>query len=156
MPLARIADITLKDLPERHILSRRDTIDFMQDYAAFVGKALDEAQAYLERTGKAPAGGPLVCFHNTDLAELDVEVGFPVAEPLPGEGGIRGRVLPASRVATTIDQGPYEHQDPTLLALMAWVQERGLQPQGPIWYQYLNDTDRPETQFLTLMEMPLA
>lgn len=154
--MARIAEITLKDMPERHILSRRETIDFMKDYAAFAEKALDEALAYLEQAGKAPAGGPMVCFHNTDLAELDVEMGFPVAELLSGENGIRGRTLPAVRVATTIDQGPYEHQDPTLVALMAWVQEQALQPQGPIWYQYLNDTDRPEAQLLTLMELPLA
>lgn len=153
--MAQIAEITLKDLPARHILGMRKTIDFMKEYAAFAEKAMGEVLACLESQGKAPAGGPMVCFHNTDLEQLDVEVAFPVAEPMPDSGGLQGRTLPSERVATTIDQGPYEHQDPTLMALMAWVREQELESQGPIWYQYLNDIDRPDAQFLTLMEMPL-
>lgn len=153
--MARISQIVLIRQPEFHALTVRGTIDFMKDFADFAGRGFDAVLSHLEGLNMLPAGEPLVCFHNADLGALDVEVGFPVSSPAEGRGEVRATTVPAQKAVSAIDMGPYEEQDPTLMELFDWVRENGHQMQGPIYYRYLNDTDRPAREYLTKMLLPL-
>ena len=111
--------------------------------------------SHLDSLGELPADAPIVCFHNMDLEKLDVEIGFPVAYSLDGKDDIIVKVIPTQKVVTTIDLGAYEKQDPTLEELFGWIHSNGYEMQGEIYYQYLNDTERPVDQLLTKMIVPV-
>lgn len=153
--MTQVAGIMLKQHSQKHMLTLRRTIDFFEAYASFMGEAISELDHLLEANCLLPASGPIVCFYNADLSALDVEIGFEVAKPVKGTGKIMYKKVPSRLTAVTIDRGPYEKQDPTLEALMAWVSEHGLTPAGGICYHYLNDESQPENEFLTEMFIPV-
>ncbi|MGD9559073.1 MAG: GyrI-like domain-containing protein [Oscillospiraceae bacterium] len=153
--MARISDIALVHRPELHLLSVRRTIDFMREYSQFTEEVFGDILRYLARQGRLPGSAPLVCFHNTNLEKLDVEAGFVVPDTVGSKGDMKSRNLQAIKTAVAYDMSPYEQQDPTLQAVMDWITEQGYQAKGEIWYEYLNDTNRPEEQFLTKMMVPI-
>ncbi|NLW70121.1 MAG: transcriptional regulator [Eubacteriaceae bacterium] len=151
--------ITLKHLAGFNCLTIRKTIDFMKDYSQFAAYALEKTEKYLKNIGEEPAGAPMVCFHNMELENLDLEVGFPVAfggESFKAEGDLKVVEIPSMWALCAIDRGPYELQDPTLEAIFAEIQKGGYQMAGGIYYQYLNDTERPEEEYLTFMFVPIV
>lgn len=151
--MARISGIVIKQEPQHYMLALRKTIDFMKEYAAFAEQALTQTEECLRNMQIYPMSGPVVCFHNTDLAQLDVEIGWQITQPVQTEAGVWCSRVEPRKVVTTIDQGPYEEQDPTLMELMAWVQAQGYELEGPILYCYLNDAERPEAELLTQMSL---
>lgn len=154
--MAKISPITVFMLPDRHTITIRKNIDFMSEFSDFFGDCLKKINEYLEDENETVASAPMVCFHNTDLAQLDVEAGYHVYKALEGTGEIKPGLIPAGKVVCAIDQGPYEQQDPTLEELMSWVQRSGRTMTGGIYYYYLSDTLRPESEYLTQMEIPIS
>lgn len=145
--MPRISNISFTQQPSCHILTIRKTIDFMTEFSDFAGYSFDKIAKYLNSLNELPGGTPVVCFHNMDLENLDVEIGFPVANPLSGKDDISANTLPAQKVVSAIDLGPYEKQDPTLEDLFAWIQSNGYEMKGEIYYQcvfereeYVRDT----------------
>lgn len=153
--MSRISSITLIEQSEQHVLTIRAAIDFMKDFSDFCGQSFEGIAEYLNHIGVLLGGAPIVCFHNMDLEHLDVEVGFPVANSINGKGDMKAYTIPAQKVVSAIDLGSYEKQDPTLEEIFAWIQKNGYEMQGEIYYQYLNDTERPENEYLTKMVIPI-
>jgi effector-binding domain-containing protein len=127
----------------------------MVEYSDFAGNSFDRITEHLENLNELPGGAPIVCFHNMDLENLDVEIGFPVANSLEGNEDITANTLPSQKVVTAIDCGSYEKSDSTLEELFSWIQGNGYEMQGEIYYQYLNDDNRPESELLTKMILPI-
>ena len=153
--MARISNIALTRQPAFHTLTIRKTISFMDEYSDFAGYAFSRILEHLGNVNELPGGEPIVCFHNMDLEKLDVEIGYPVATLLSGKADITAGTIPSQRVVAAIDLGAYEKQDPTLTEILAWIQANGHEMQGEIYYQYLNDTERPESELLTKMIVPI-
>ncbi|MCC0632709.1 GyrI-like domain-containing protein [Clostridioides sp. ZZV15-6388] len=158
--MARISNITMAEQPEYCILAIRKTIDFMVEFSEFSQQSFRKISNYLEEKGILSAGAPIVCFHNMDLEKLDVEVGFPVTNHsvfnhMDTENEILQKIVPTQKIITAIDLGPYELQDPTLEELFLWAKDRGYELHGDIYYQYLNDLNRPESEYLTKMMLPI-
>lgn len=153
--MTKIAAITVKELPEQHLLTIRKTIAFFEEYAEFMGNAVDIIQRQIEKNGALTSSGPIVCFHNIDLEELDVEIGFVTPRRIDAMGEVHSVTLPIRTIAVTIDRGPYEKQDPTLEELMKWIPEHGYEAVGGIYYHYLNGEDQPENEYLTEMCIPV-
>lgn len=153
--MARISEIRLKQTPARWTVSVRKTINFMEEYAAFFGDALSRIDAFLSGRGALTGSPAMACFHNMDLEHLDVEVGYHLSQELPGQGDIACQGCPSCRIVTAIDMGPYEQQDPTLMELFGYIEAQKLAMQGPILYYYLNEPDRPESEYLTQMAIPV-
>lgn len=85
-----------------------------------------EVFAWLGKQGVEPAGAPFIRYHVIDMAaQLDIEVGVPVATALPGEGRIVAGALPAGRYATLVYTGVH-NGIPANAALLAWGAEHGL------------------------------
>lgn len=80
--MARIAEITVQQESFHYMISIRKTIDFMATYSAFAKETLTKTGALLTQNGLFPISGPVVCFHNTDLTALDVEMGWQVVTPI--------------------------------------------------------------------------
>lgn len=153
--MARISNIAIKQEPGHFTLTIRKTIDFMKEYADFAQQAWARTGDCLKECGLFPISGPIACFHNMELASLDVELGWQIAREVAGKEGMTCRYIPSRKVVTAIDMGPYEEQDPTLEDIFRWIKENRYEPQGAIQYCYLNDTQRPPAQFLTQMSLPV-
>lgn len=153
--MTRIADIMLKQLPEQPMLTLRKTINFFEDYANFMGEAINSILQLIEENNALPSSGPIVCFHNIDLEKLDVEIGFATPRVFEDKDEIKSLTQPIRTIALTIDRGPYEKQDPTLETLMKWISDHGYEAVGGIYYHYLNNEEQSENEYLTEMSIPV-
>ncbi|MDL2248693.1 GyrI-like domain-containing protein [Tyzzerella sp. OttesenSCG-928-J15] len=153
--MARISNIEIKQVPAHYTLTIRKTIDFMKDYSDFAGEVLLLTGNYLKEIGAYPMSGPIVYFHNQELENLDVEMGWQIAEEIDSKNNMLCSMIPTRKIVSAIDLGPYEEQDPTFIDIFEWIKDNGYESQGPICYCYLNDTERPEAEYLTLMSIPI-
>ncbi|MFV0396067.1 MAG: GyrI-like domain-containing protein [Coprobacillaceae bacterium] len=154
--MTRVSKIFVHEHPTQYIVSVRSTMNFMVEYEKVSIQTHEQIMHYLKELDILPADGPIVCFHNTDLEALDVEIGFPIPHSIEDKDSIKCHVIKQRKMVTTIDYGPYEKQDPTLMELMEWISKNGYQSMGPIYYQYLNEDNRPNEDYLTKMMIPIT
>jgi effector-binding domain-containing protein len=127
-----------------------------QDLPQVMGRWFGEIGQYLVAMRQPPAGMPYCGYLAVDGEQMDVVIGFPVRERLPGKGDIQPGSLPGGRMAAVTHYGPYDTLEAAYHALTAYVQAQGLVPTG-VWYEfYMNDPHKvaPE-QVQTLVLMPL-
>ena len=153
--MARICDITIKQQAGYNYISIRKTINFMAEFTHFTFESFHKIQQFLTSISVLVSDGPIICFHNMDLEHLDIEVGFPIAQDIAVKEDLQFNKIPAQKVVVTIDLGAYEKQDSTLEALISFIQTHDYKITGPIYYQYLNDINRPAEQYLTKMMIPI-
>ncbi len=80
---------------------------------------------WLRQHGVTPAGSRFLRYHVIDMAgEMDIEVGAPVATPLPGDDRVRPGLLPAGRYASLIYIGLGLAANK---ALQEWIHANNLQ-----------------------------
>jgi effector-binding domain-containing protein len=154
MKMAIISKINLLEQPEQHILSIRTTIHF-NDYPNTAKQAYKKIIKYAELNGLLFSSGPFVCYHNADLENLDIEMGFPVAKPVSGNDDIVGYTIPVQKAVSGIFLGAYEDTDPLMFEIIQWIMEHGYEHQGKIFNYYLNDEDRNASELLTQIVVPI-
>lgn len=109
-----------------------------------IGEALPalhhEVRNWLVSQDVQPAGRPFFKYNVIDMErELEVEVGFPVAAPVPGDGRVLAAVLPAGRYATLWHTGHPKTLVGATEALFEWAARQGLtwdvtsEPEGQRW-----------------------
>lgn len=117
----------------------------------------DEVMRWLQGKGVSPAGAPFFRYLVVDMENdrFDVEVGWPVAAPVPGEGEIIGALLPAGRYGVILNTGPFDDVMGAHMALMAWGKANGITwktaDNGKVWGAniefYLTDpAEEPDPQ----------
>jgi effector-binding domain-containing protein len=149
-----LSTINCFEQAQQHVLSMRTTIPF-SEYPQTAGLVYAKIMAYAEQNGLLFSGGPFVCYHNADLAALDVEMGFPVARQVNGNDEIIGHSVLERKAVSGYFLGAYEESDPLMMAIMRWIAEHGLEQQGEIWNYYLNDQNRPSNELLTQIVIPV-
>lgn len=110
---------------------------------------------YAECNDLLLSGSPFGCYHNADLENLDVEIGFPVAKPVSGNGNITGYTIPVQKAVSGIFLGAYEDTDPLMIEIMQWITKHGYEQQGKIYNYYLNDENRNASELLTQIVVPI-
>jgi effector-binding domain-containing protein len=111
----------------------------------------------MSELGVPPAGAPFVAYFNMDMQNLDMEIGFPVMQPLPGKGEVQASQIPAGKAATCLHTGPYPEIESAYKALSNWVAEKGYTPTGVAYEFYLNDPgETPPQELQTQILFPLA
>jgi hypothetical protein len=89
-----------------------------------IPQLLGEAFAWLGKHGVEPAGSPFIRYHVIDMeAQMDVELGVPVASALPGDERVSPGILPAGRNASLICTGNGIKGN---RALLDWATEQGI------------------------------
>ena len=109
------------------------------ELSAFISAALTEIFGTAGGQGVRFAGPAYGIYHSPDSteAEVDLEIGLPVAEPIEPAGRVIATVIPGGLVAATVHAGRYEEVAPAYRALGEWVQEHGHETAGPPREVYL-------------------
>lgn len=76
-------------------------------------------------------------YFRIDPEGMDFEVGVPVAKPVTPVGRVQPSELPATLVARTVYQGPYEGLGEAWGQFDAWVAAQGHRPALTLWEAYL-------------------
>jgi effector-binding domain-containing protein len=140
--------VEVEERPTQPVLSTR-TVAAVQDLPQVMGRVFGEIMQYLGELGEQPAGPPFAAYYNLDMARLDVEIGFPLAGPLPGRGNLKPGEIPGGRVVVTVHVGPYDQVGSAYEALSQWAKDHGYETTGVAYEYYLNDPTPPvvpETQ----------
>lgn len=145
----------LIDLTAQPVLSVRAR-GAVKDLPAIMGRSYGVLGAYLGRMGQQPAGAPFVAYYNQDMQNLDLEIGFPVAQALPGQGEIQAGEIPGGKAVRCMHVGPYEKIKPAYEALGKWMQAKGHQGTGVCYEMYLNDPQQtPPEKLQTQILFPV-
>lgn len=129
----------------------------MERLPEVLGPAWGQIMTYAGKVGAAPSGPPFVAYHNTDMQDLDLEIGLPFAQALGGEGDVQPGALPAGTAVETVHVGPYDRIGDAYEALEAWLKEHGRAPAGPPYEHYLNDPEEvPPGELRTQIVWPVA
>ncbi|MCE1254144.1 MAG: GyrI-like domain-containing protein [Anaerolineae bacterium] len=152
MPI--ISKIQMYEQPEQAVLSIRKIIQF-NDFPEEAKLAFKKINDYVGKKNILFAGCPFVCYHNSDLNHLDVEIGFPVNREIPGEDCLKSGKLFNEKVVSGIFLGPYEESDPLMMEIFTWINNNGFEAKGRIYHHYLNDEDQPRDFLLTQICIPI-
>ncbi|TXT59910.1 MAG: Transcriptional regulator [Promethearchaeota archaeon] len=149
------SEFKVKDLPKQLTLAVR-TITSVGELPEVIGKVYGDIITYLAELGEDPAGMPFVIYYNLDMANLDIEIGFPVSKKFPDKGIIKSSELPSGKTASGMHHGPYEEMKSTYDALTEWVENEGYEATGiAIEYYYNNPEEVSPEDVLTEIQFPL-
>ncbi len=128
----------------------------VQQMPQVLGQAWGAIMQYAGANGITPSDPPFVGYHNMDMQDLDLEIGFAFPEPPGGQGEIQAGMLPGGKAAECLHVGPYDKIAAAYEALQKWLKENGHTPTGIAYEFYLNDhqTTRPE-ELRTQVVFPL-
>jgi effector-binding domain-containing protein len=144
----------IKEQAAQPVLSVR-TRTTVQDMPKLMGEVFGAIAQYLGMSGAAPAGAPFAAYYNMDMQDLDIEMGFPVSNVLPGKDNIQASEMPAGKYGSCIYTGPYDKMKPAYDALAQFVQEKGYEATGVAYEVYLNDPETPPEKLQTQILFPL-
>ena len=116
----------VEDRAEQHYAGIRTQVTMDELGSGIIPQLHGEVMAWLSQHGVSPVGAPILRYHVIDMAgKLDIEIGWPVAAPIPGNGRVNAGVLPAGRYACLIYTG-IANGIAGNAALLAWAEERGI------------------------------
>jgi len=126
------------------------------DLPQVLGTAYESIMNYLGEIGVQPAGMPFVGYFNMDMEDLDIEVGFPVAQAAAGKEEIKPGEIPAGQQVACLYKGPYSQIEPAYNAIMEWTAANGHTWTGICYEYYFNSpVDTPESELLTQIVLML-
>lgn len=154
-------DIKVIDIEEQTVLSIRETAS-MPTIPEKIGQIFCEIGGFLGKRGMAPSGAPFAYWHgmtgeSIEKGIFDMECGFPVSQPIDGQGRIMRSKLPGGKVVTAMHIGPYETLAQTYLALQSWIKENGYQAGEDMWETYLTNPDEvpDKSRWMTQLFWPV-
>jgi len=128
----------LVNQPAQPTLSIRTTTS-IKELPQELGRAYGAIGQYMAEIGEQPSGAPYAAYFTFDIESMDIEIGFPVANSLPGKGEIQSGEIPAGKIAQCLYTGPYNKIEPAYNALTAYVEQQGYEATGVAYEFYLND-----------------
>jgi effector-binding domain-containing protein len=111
----------------------------MAEIADFFDRSFSELATVLEGQGMAPTGPAFARYAGPPGETADLEVGFPVHEPVMPEGEVHPSSLPAGRVARLLHAGGYGELSESWGRLGAWIADQGLTPGADLWEVYVTE-----------------
>jgi len=133
-----MAEFEIIEVAPRHAAIVRGRLP-VGELPAFFGVAFTSVMKVLAEQGMAPIGPPFGYYPCPPDDRVDVEAGFPTAEPVEPSGDVVPLVLPHGRAVRTVHVGPYDTMHETYAALTAWMAEHGERPCDQMWETYLSD-----------------
>ncbi len=133
----------IQRLAERPVLAIKAR-SAVTDLPALIGQSYGKIIQYLGQLGEQPSGEPYAAYFNIqpEDPEFDVEMGFPVARPLPSQGEIIAGALPEMTAVTYLHTGPYDTLESAYKLVMSWMAQNGHEGTGVFYEFYLNDPNQ--------------
>ncbi|MEA4890556.1 MAG: GyrI-like domain-containing protein [Clostridiaceae bacterium] len=142
------------NLPEQPVLFIR-THAAMADLPQTIGTSYHKIMSYMEKLAIEPSDAPYTAYYNLDMANLDVEMGFPTAKKMSGNDTVQSGVIPAGLAVTCLYKGSYQGMGPVYEAMNRWIAEHHYRPTGIAYEYYYNSPDEvPESELLTKVVLP--
>lgn len=121
-----------------------------------LAKAYGSIVTYLTDIGVTPLGPAFAAYHNMDMSDLDVEMGFPLKKKVPESGEIMVREIPGGPQISYMHKGPYTELESAYNEMMQYMAENELIPTGVAYEFYFNAPDAvSEKELLTKIMFPL-
>ena len=121
-----------------------------------IGNSYHRIAGYLAELGEQPADVPFTAYYNMDMRNLDVEMGFPVAGPLPGKGDIKAGRIQQGKIVSCMYKGFYSGMEAVYNEIFKWIAEKGYQQAGVCYEYYYNSPGEvAESELLTRIVIPL-
>lgn len=153
--MPRVSKIEVLHKNEQPTLSIR-TITSVDKLPMLIGESYGKMGAYLQAIGEHLSDVPFVAYHNMDMQNLDVEIGFPVAKALSGKDDIKSSSTPAGKVVFCMYRGDYSGCEPAYNEMAKWIEDNGFKPVGTAYeYYYNSPQDFPMDEMLTMIVMPI-
>lgn len=153
--MPRISNIEILQKAEQPTISIR-TNTKVENLPMLIGESYGKMAVYLKEIGEFLSDVPYVAYHNMDMQNLDVEIGFPVSKPLPGKDSILSGFIPAGKVIFCMYRGAYSEMEAVYGEMSKWIEENNYKPVGTAYEHYYNGPEFPESEMLTMIVMPLA
>lgn len=117
---------TIVEFAEQPYLAIRKNLT-MDQIGEQLPPLIPEVFGWLAARGIAPAGAPFFKYNVVDMrGEMEIEVGVPVATPVPGDDRVLAGALPAGRYATVLHVGPYDGLVEATDRLLKWGAAEGV------------------------------
>lgn len=116
----------------------RDTVA-MNELPAFFDRTFGHLAETLGAQGVAFAGAAFACYHGQPTETVDLEVGFPTAQPVEAASDVIASSLPAGEVARVVHEGAYDHLGHSWGQLAEWIQAQGRVPGDTLWEIYVTE-----------------
>jgi effector-binding domain-containing protein len=145
----------VRSIEERNTLAIR-TFTPVEKLSEVMGSSYGEIMQVMESLGVQPSGPPFAMYHNMDMSNLDVEMGFPVMKAAQDRGRVKAGKLPGGKAAVTVHVGPYDRIEEAYNRLTAFVNEKGLETESSCYEFYLNDpAETPPDELKTEIYFPV-
>lgn len=153
--MPRISNIELFEAADKYTLSVR-TRTSVEKLPMLITEVYSKLAKYLQELETTMADMPFVCYYNLDMQDMDVEIGFIVAKPLPAKDNIQAGVIPAGKRAVCLYRGPYSEIEPIYMEMLKWTFDKEYKTQGHVYESYYNSPeDFHESELITRIVMPI-
>ena len=144
------------DRVSQPVLSIR-TISSIQEFPQLFSESYAKIRQYLEELSEIPRDAPFAGYFNTDMQNIDIEIGIPVSQEFSEKDDIKPSEIPKGQYAACIYTGPYSEIAPAYDALTQWVNENGYESSGIAYELYIDDPgvvspEELKTQVLFLLK----
>jgi len=121
-----------------------------------MGQAFGEVYQYIMETGAKVADAAYAAYYTMDPNDIEVDIGFVMAEATPGRGNVHADEIPAGKQVCCMYKGPYELMEPVYKAMSEWMNANNYIPTGVAYELYFNDPSQvPPSELLTKIIFPL-
>lgn len=121
-----------------------------------ISECYDKLWDYIIKNGGQVCAEPYVAYLSQMDGGWDMEIGFPVAAALQGEGEINSSKIPSGKCATATLKGSYSQSESFWSEVWAEIMRLELKPNGAPREHYLNDPSMiPEDELLTKVMVPI-
>jgi effector-binding domain-containing protein len=135
---AMALEVEIKDIQPQPTVAVNLTTPYAE-ISEHLGQAYGAVMGYLAKIGAYPAGPAFARYNDNDTerAEWDITAGFPVSEPVAGEGQVAAGELPGGKAAVTWHIGAYDTIGETWKSLEAWLKARAHETASAPWEVYV-------------------
>lgn len=133
------------------MVRRRSSVE---NLPATLGQAYGEIMEHGAKTGASVVGPAFVVYHNMDMTDLDLEIGFICDSKPQGNETVLSGEIPKGCYVTAVHIGPYPAMAPLYEAMSSFIGEKGLIPTGEaIEFYYNSPMEVPESELKTKILM---
>jgi len=149
-------NIELREQSYQPVFSIRTRTD-AKSLPALIGESYSRIGQYLNELDIEPKGLPFVAYYNLDMNDLDVEIGFPVDDVIPGSHDMCPGELEKGRMVTCRYNGPYDGMEEVYKEMNRYIEEKGLKAKGIAYETYYNSPDEVKSpeELVTRIDLPI-